>query len=132
MVDNDKPLRETLIAISQEMFPHQFLEKVFYGKAIDRFYEDLEESQKSQLRADVKNLDEQTEDSFLELSKKNRLDALMRNEHTEFFRNFHRSTLRYLYNDPDVWAFFGYEGPSARHGGYLKRGFDDASWIPEE
>ena len=132
MVDNDKHLRETLIAISQEMFPHQFLEKVFYGKAIDRFYEDLEESQKSQLRADVKNLDEQTEDSFLELSKKNRLDALMRNEHTEFFRNFHRAALRYLYNDPDVWTFFGYEGPSAHHGGYLKRGFDDASWIPDE
>jgi hypothetical protein len=39
--------------------------------------------------------------------------------------------VRHLYNNPLVWRYFGYEGPSAHLGGYINRGFDDISWIPD-
>ena len=35
-----------------------------------------------------------------------------------------------LYNQPEIWPKFGYEGSSAEHGGYLARGFDDINWLP--
>ena len=35
-----------------------------------------------------------------------------------------------LYNNPDVWPKFGYEGASADKGGYISRGFDDINWLP--
>jgi hypothetical protein len=36
-----------------------------------------------------------------------------------------------LYSQPDVWPYFGYEGPSNDKGGYLHRGFDDIDWLDE-
>ena len=35
-----------------------------------------------------------------------------------------------LYNNPDVWPKFGYEGASADKGGYINRGFSDIDWLP--
>jgi hypothetical protein len=34
-----------------------------------------------------------------------------------------------LYNNKDVWPLFGYEGESYSKGGYIKRGFDDITWV---
>ena len=36
-----------------------------------------------------------------------------------------------LYNNKLVWRHFGYEGASAPLGGYINRGFDDLTWLPE-
>lgn len=33
--------------------------------------------------------------------------------------------------DPAVWEFIQYPGSSKEHGGYLHRGFNDISWLPE-
>ncbi len=41
------------------------------------------------------------------------------------------ATLVGLLTDLGVTRRFGYEGPSIEHGGYLERGFDDLSWLPE-
>jgi len=34
-----------------------------------------------------------------------------------------------LYNQPEVWAELGYQGPSAEFGGYINRGFNDQDWM---
>ena len=34
-----------------------------------------------------------------------------------------------LYNQPEVWPAFGYEGESASKGGYIARGFGDIAWL---
>ena len=36
-----------------------------------------------------------------------------------------------LYNQKELWPKFGYEGSSAEHGGYIKRGFADIDWLPK-
>jgi len=36
-----------------------------------------------------------------------------------------------LYDDPEVWAVLGYEGPSLDKGGYINRGFNDLDGLPE-
>jgi hypothetical protein len=36
-----------------------------------------------------------------------------------------------LYSQPDIWPYFGYEGPSNDKGGYVNRGFDDIDWLDE-
>jgi hypothetical protein len=41
-------------------------------------------------------------------------------------------TLRGAFHyDPAVWDFIQYPGSSKEHGGYLHRGFNDISWLPE-
>ena len=34
-----------------------------------------------------------------------------------------------LYNQKEIWPIFGYEGESFSKGGYIRRGFDDITWL---
>jgi hypothetical protein len=36
-----------------------------------------------------------------------------------------------LYNNKEVWPFFGYEGESFSKGGYINRGFNDINWLDQ-
>jgi hypothetical protein len=46
-----------------------------------------------------------------------------------FFNKVYNDTIVGLYNQPEVWPKFGYEGPSSAKGGYLHRGFNDTNWL---
>lgn len=50
---------------------------------------------------------------------------------TPFFQTFRPLVAWYLYDDHEVWEAIGYPGASFEMGGYLHRGFDDLSWLPE-
>ncbi|MDD2869980.1 hypothetical protein [Neomegalonema sp.] len=52
-------------------------------------------------------------------------------ENTPFFAFTRATALVALYDDPEVWALLGYEGPSFDKGGYINRGFNDLDWLPE-
>lgn len=49
----------------------------------------------------------------------------------DWFRTFRQLVIPSIYSDPAVWARIGYEGPSHHLGGYLHRGFNDLTWLPE-
>ena len=51
-------------------------------------------------------------------------------EHTKFFKTLRADLVVSLYNQPEIWPKFGYEGSSAEYGGYLARGFNDIDWLP--
>ena len=46
-----------------------------------------------------------------------------------FFLKLRGDLVVSLYNQPAVWAKLGYQGPSAPHGGYINRGFNDQNWM---
>jgi hypothetical protein len=48
-----------------------------------------------------------------------------------FFKKVYDDTIVGLYNQPEAWPKFGYEGPSSAKGGYLHRGFSDINWLPK-
>ena len=50
-------------------------------------------------------------------------------EDGEFFQTIRGGLVVGLYNQKEVWPYFGYEGSSYEHGGYLERGFDDIAWL---
>ncbi len=52
-------------------------------------------------------------------------------ETTAFFKLARSTAVVTLYDDPEVWAALGYEGPSFDKGGYINRGFNDLDWLPE-
>ena len=49
---------------------------------------------------------------------------------SEFFATIRAATINNLYTNPLVYRFFGFEGSSVEHGGYIHRGFDDIGWLP--
>ena len=50
-------------------------------------------------------------------------------ESTPFFQGVRGGMMVSLYNNPDVWPLFGYEGESYSKGGYLEHGFNDIDWL---
>ena len=60
-----------------------------------------------------------------------RVALLQRIEQTEFFQKIRGDLVVSLYNQKELWPKFGYEGSSAEHGGYIKRGFADIDWLPK-
>jgi hypothetical protein len=39
--------------------------------------------------------------------------------------------LQGLYSDPAVWKVLGYQGPAYKFGGYIRKGFNDLTWLPD-
>ncbi|MEM8648033.1 MAG: hypothetical protein AAGF86_17025, partial [Pseudomonadota bacterium] len=58
-----------------------------------------------------------------------RVALLKAMESSGFFQKVRGSLVTGIYNNPEVWPIFGYEGPSAEEGGYINRGFDDINWL---
>ena len=84
----------------------------------------------------VASLDEQAaaahRRSYLELDDEAaRVSVLKAASDSPFFQAVRSDLVVSFYNQPDLWALFGYEGSSFEHGGYIHRGFDDIDWLPK-
>ena len=51
---------------------------------------------------------------------------------SDFFSTVRTATINNLYTNPLVYRFFGFEGSSVEHGGYIERGFDDIGWLSNQ
>lgn len=81
----------------------------------------------------IKELDEAAKKmgdgrGFVELSDREKVEALKAIEARPFFKNVYSNTIAFFYGNPKVWKHVGYPGPSHRQGGYLVRGFDRLEW----
>jgi hypothetical protein len=68
--------------------------------------------------------------AWVQLSNGARDAVLKTAENSEFFTTVRTTTINNLYTNPLGYRFFGYEGSSVEHGGYIHRGFEDIGWLP--
>ena len=130
-------LARTLLAMTRALYPHDFLGDAHYAVVVKDL--DVEASgfaDKSRLQAlreGAQALDLAAGGDFAAGSEDTREAALhaVSGSHPEFFQSVRSKQVVSLYNQPEVWARFGYEGPSYEHGGYLHDGFDDLAWLPD-
>ena len=52
-------------------------------------------------------------------------------DRTPFFADFRARVMVGLYANPAVAASFGYSGASIEQGGWIDRGYDDLTWLPD-
>lgn len=126
----------TLVRVARDVFPHDRIGDAFYAKAVQPYDEaagkdaavrDLIETGVADLEASARA---KYGAPYREVNAEADRVALLRGiEGTPFFRKVRGDLVTGLYNQPDIWVRFGYEGPSAEHGGYIDRGFDDLDWI---
>jgi hypothetical protein len=127
-----------LLKFTRDLFPHDRLDDSFYAKAIaplqneaakDAATRKLLSSGIAQLNAATqaaagKNYADVVDESV-------RVAAIKKIEGSAFFAKVYSVTMTPLYNEPELWPKFGYEGPSSAQGGYLHRGFADIDWLPK-
>jgi hypothetical protein len=127
----------TLVQVTRDLFPHDRLDDSFYATAIAPLQDEASKDAAARklLSDGVAQLNAAAMASagkaYADVPDESvRVAALKKIEATAFFTKVFTGTMTPLYNQPALWAKFGYEGPSSAQGGYLHRGFDDIDWLP--
>src|SRR6185369_12295316 len=121
---------KTLVKVARDIYPHDFLGDSYYITAIKPW------DGKALINDGVARLDQEANDRhkmpYAQVAWENdRVALLQRIEQTAFFQKVRGDLVVSLYNQKELWPKFGYEGSSAEHGGYIKRGFADIDWLPK-
>ena len=132
----DRETATALVGMTRAMYPHDRLP--------DKHYERVVAALDQKAAADDKLLTLLTDGvgylattagryprEFATLPEDQQVAALTRLQKTPFFQAVAAEVVVNLYSQPDVWPYFGYEGPCTDKGGYLHRGFDDIDWLEE-
>ena len=129
---------KTLLKMARDIYPHDFLGDSYYITAVKPWDGKAakDPAVKSLLTDGVARLDQEAVERhkvpYVRVGWENdRVALLQRIEQTDFFQKIRGDLIVSLYNQKEVWSRFGYEGSSAEHGGYIKRGFADIDWLPK-
>ena len=123
---------QQLAVMVRAMFPHPSFPDGPYercGASIDASA-DNDVRLRTQIDQGLRDLDAAGERPFAELDAEAQLAVLRTMETTEFFQGVRAAVITSLYDDKEVWALLGYEGPVDVKG-YRHRGFDDLDWLPD-
>lgn len=125
--------RQTLIRVLRVAFPHEQVPDGPYERTADTILTEAQNETwfRVALTQGLLSLNQLADGDFRSLDDAAALKVLRRVEGTEFFGFVRRTAVLNLYDDDEVWEALGYEGPSFDQGGYLTRGFNDLSWLPE-
>lgn len=128
----------TLLRMARDIYPHDFLGDSYYQTAVKPWdgRAAKDPAVKSLINDGIARLDQEANDRhkvpYIQVPWENdRVALLQRIEQTAFFQKIRGDLVVSLYNQKEVWPKFGYEGSSAEHGGYIKRGFADIDWLPK-
>ena len=123
----------TLALMVRAMFPHERFPDGPYQRTAAAIAEAAGDDVRlrAQLEQGLRELDVAGGAPFAELAPDAAYEVLRKMSGTAFFEAVRSKTILTLYDDPEVWALLGYEGPSFDRGGYLNRGFDDLDWLPD-
>ena len=129
---------KTLLKVARDIYPHDFLADSYYITAIKPWDGKAakDPAVKALLEDGVRRLDQDARDrhkvAYLQVPwEADRVVLLQGVEQTDFFKKVRSDLVVSLYNQEELWPKFGYEGSSAEHGGYIKRGFNDIDWLPK-
>ena len=129
---------KTLVKVARDIYPHDFLGDSYYITAVKPWDGKAAKDPaiKSLIADGVTLLDKSANDRhkvpYAQVQwETERVALLQQIEQTDFFQKVRGDLVVSLYNQKEVWPKFGYEGSSAEHGGYIKRGFADIDWLPK-
>jgi hypothetical protein len=129
---------KTLLKVARDIYPHDFLGDNYYIVAVEPWDGKAakDPAVKAMIEGGVNRLDQDARDRhkvpYAEVPwEADRVVLLQGIEATDFFKTIRGDLIVSLYNQKELWPKFGYEGSSAEHGGYIKRGFADIDWLPK-
>ncbi len=121
----------TLIQMARDIYPHDKVADNFYAVAVKGY--DTEADAEA-IEGGIAALNAAARGAgyadYLSIGwESDRVAVLRAMQDGPFFQKIRGGLVTGLYNQPEVWPIFGYQGESYSQGGYLHRGFDDISWL---
>ncbi|MCB1749235.1 MAG: tat (twin-arginine translocation) pathway signal sequence [Gammaproteobacteria bacterium] len=121
-----------LLALTRHVYPHAALDDAVYALVVKALDEAAAEADtRALLSAGVAALDQGADGDWLAREPAAQLGDVHAIAGTPFFEKVRSTAVVALYNNALAFAHFGYEGPAFEFGGYLERGFDDLTWLPD-
>jgi hypothetical protein len=127
---------QTLVQMARDIYPHDQLVDRFYAFAVAGYDEKAgsDPAVKTLIEDGITELNGIAQGKFKSPYAKvaweaDRVDILRQIQSGKFFQTVRGNLITGIYNNPEVWPKFGYEGPSADKGGYINRGFNDVNWL---
>ena len=128
----------TLVKMARDLYPHDKIADKYYAgviEVLDTAAKD-DAAAKELLTKGVEMLDGLSErmgyGKYVANQKEEDRVAVLKElekQNGPFFQKVRSSLITGLYNNKELWPFFGYEGESASKGGYIHRGFNDLDWV---
>ena len=124
---------KTLLSVARTLFPHDKVDDGYYMNAVASIDTKCSQDGKTldMVRQAIIRLNSAMGKPFADAAEISRVNLLRTMEKSEFFGLAYGETLNNLYGNPEIWKMLGYEGSSVEYGGYIGRGFDDLSWLPQ-
>lgn len=127
-----------VLRMTQDIYPHpDLLDIEVYQAVADGVLAgaDDDEANAAALRDGLAQVDDQAQalfgSNYVDIPDADAREGLLRKFQNEgFFQGIRWATYFGIYNNPDVWPKFGYQGSSVEHGGYIDRGFSDITFVP--
>ena len=121
---------EALATVARTFCPHDWLDETAYRTVVLEIARGA--SGGGRLAAWLQEcLDALQEVGFEQLSEAGQISALERLTNSEAFRLLQRLVVRFLYDDPVVWAGCGYEGVEGCSENGIRAGINDLDWLAE-
>jgi hypothetical protein len=123
---------EVILAFTRQLYPHATLDNAVYALVV----KDLDAKAKAdpavrqQLADGVKQLDAQAGSNWLTRPPATQAEDVAALAGSPFFNTVRGTAVVSLYSNTMAYAHFGY-GASAGDGGYLTKGFNSLSWLPD-
>jgi hypothetical protein len=125
-----------LIRMARDIFPHDRLPDRFYAIACKTYDEKSagDTKLKAMIESGVAQLDAAARKAhqvpYVAVGWEAQRVALLKSvANGPLFKKLRGDLVVGLYNQKEVWPYFGYEGESASKGGYIARGFNDIAWL---
>ncbi|MBV2180845.1 MAG: tat (twin-arginine translocation) pathway signal sequence [Castellaniella sp.] len=129
----NKHQAQDLLLMAKRLYPHKDLPDAIYAllvKDIDQSCS-TDPSVRDLVSAGLKSLNDQAGGHWAEIPIQQQTDVLKGMENTPFFQKVRSQCVTSLYDNPMAYKHFGYPGESWTKGGYIRRGFDDLTWLPD-
>lgn len=125
-----------LLRMARDIFPHDKLAEKYYLRALEPYEAAVSKDAalKKLLLDGISLLNagatEMHGKAYLEIARESdRVAVLQSIEASPFFQKVRGDLVTGIYDNKEVFSFFGYEGSSWEKGGYLNRGFNDIDWL---
>lgn len=121
-----------LLKATRHIFPHDTLDDAVYALVVKELDKGASgDMSVAKLLVDgVASLNEGAGGDWLAADDDKQFAVIEKMAGSDFFEKIRGTAVVSLYNNDMAWAHFGYEGDAWSQGGYLTRGFDDLTWLP--
>jgi hypothetical protein len=121
-----------LLALTRRIYPHPSLDDAVYALVVKDLDKKAaaDKSVQALLADGVQKLDAQAHGDWTKLPTAKQDSDVAALAGSPFFEQVRSTAVVSLYSNPLAYAHFGYGG-SAGDGGYLHKGFNDLTWLPE-